>query len=269
MSSAPDPVLARPPGSCCAVGFKHTGEPAGVCEVFGGMNTYVARPPQAADKYEHILFYFADVFGPLHINNQLLADTLASKGYLVLAPDYFEGDPVYPYLRENHDFDVTGWLQPKRIKADAMVSPWIAAAKAQYGNPTAKYAAVGYCFGAPDVMRLVSGDEVTAGALVHPALLNESHFRDAKRPLFLSVNDDFIFPQAARHRAEALLTEAKTVHHVQCFVGFPHGFAARGRLDNTIHRWAKEQSADGVASWFDQWLKNDAAFEMFELVHVI
>ncbi|KAI0066730.1 hypothetical protein BV25DRAFT_1912768 [Artomyces pyxidatus] len=279
---ASDPVLALPPGDCCVKGFKYTGNPTGSLETITGLTTYIARPAglDKAERYEHIILYFPDIFGPLHLNNQLIMDALAYGGYLVVAPDYFEGDPIFPHLEEDPNFDIMTWIMPKRVRADNLIEPWIEAVKAKFGTADTKYAAVGepapvqsysflfqlcfrgYCFGAPDVLNLTAGNWIKAGAIVHPALLSESHFKNSRLPVLIQACDDHQFGRAARHRAEDLLAEEpEAPHHVEVFAGFPHGFAARGDMSKPITRWGRDRSTNGIIDWFDQFLKNGAVLE--------
>jgi len=68
----------------CFKTVAHTGTPSGRTDSIAGVPTYIAEPTQAQNK---ILLYFADVFGPFYINNQLIQDWFASNGiHLSLHP---------------------------------------------------------------------------------------------------------------------------------------------------------------------------------------
>jgi hypothetical protein len=77
MSSSSKPI-AGPHGDCCFTGVKHTGEPVGRTAEFGGLSTYISEPKSGEAK--GIILFFADVFGPFYINNQLLQDYFAENG---------------------------------------------------------------------------------------------------------------------------------------------------------------------------------------------
>ena len=83
MASTGSPVLAGPPRECCTRGVKHFGEPAGKTITIADIQTYISEPPAKAvssqDK-KKIILYLADIFGPFHINAQLLQDYYASRG---------------------------------------------------------------------------------------------------------------------------------------------------------------------------------------------
>ncbi|OCH86104.1 alpha/beta-hydrolase [Obba rivulosa] len=252
-------VLADAPGECCIKTLQHSGTPLGTIETIAGVETYIS-PPQTLGHHKKILLFFADVFGPLYINSKLLQDYFASYDYLVLGLDYFEGDPVHVHTGEA-DFNVREWIQPKKIRADQLVPEWIDAVKETFGTYDTKYTAVGYCFGAPYVMDLVATDWLAAGAFAHPAFLSEDHFRKAKQPIFISCAEiDHTFSLEARRKAEDILVRIKTPYHIQVFGSTEHGFAVRANNKDRLSRWAKEQSADAILRWFNEF----SAFENSE-----
>ena len=90
------------------------------------------------------------------------------------------------------------------------------------------------------------------GAFAHPAFLKEHHFENIERPLFLSCAEtDFTFETDSRNKASQILREAKKPYHLQLFSGVEHGFALRCDLSNAYQRWCKEESANGIAKYFD------------------
>nr|GAT46359.1 dienelactone hydrolase [Mycena chlorophos] len=274
-ASAPDPVIAAPSGVCCIEGYPHVGTPKGEFVSIAEVETYVTRPP-SKEQENRVIFklYFPDVWGINDFQNgQLLCDYFASNGFLVLALDYFCGDPVTKHRTgnaPNPGFDFEAWKAKHQAFAKVAVPKWIAAVKAQFGTETTKYACVGYCFGAPYVMDCLSsstspspsGLGTHVGAFGHPAFLNESHFTNCARPLFLSCAEtDHTFPAEARHRAEELLTQrAKEVDskgmrfQIQLFSGVSHGFSLRGDMSNPWERYAKEESASGIVRWFKMFM---------------
>ncbi|KAF5376906.1 hypothetical protein D9615_007353 [Tricholomella constricta] len=233
-SPSPSPVLAGAPGDCCFTGVQHTGTPAGKSISIAGVPTYISEPPPSPKssgstqntKKIKIVLFFADVFGPFFLNNQLLQDYFAQHGFLVLGIDYFFGDAVQ--LHTEPGFDRAVWIQNAREKAKPVVPKWLDAVREQYGS-AAQYFSVGYCFGAPFALDLATTDNVVASAFAHPAYLNEDHFAKTRRPLLMSCAEtDHTFPLSARRRAEDLLVAAKATYHIQVFAGVAHGFAVRG-----------------------------------------
>ncbi|KAH7909058.1 Alpha/Beta hydrolase protein [Hygrophoropsis aurantiaca] len=250
MSSSP--VLAKAPSSCCWSGVKHTGTPVGRVEELGGMTTYITEPSSSAQSTsgpKKVILFLPDVYGPLFVNNQLLQDYFATFGFIVVGPDYFFGNGV-----PNHPpgFDRQVWVEGARQPAIDAFPAWLAAVKARYGTEETKYSAVGYCFGASFVMDLAASGDIEAGALAHPAFLDESHFEKLNRPLLLScAEDDFTFPLTSRRRAEDIMVANKSRYYFQVFAGVKHGFAIRGDPNVPRERWAKEESARGIKEWFN------------------
>ncbi|KAF4590084.1 hypothetical protein EYR38_009382 [Pleurotus pulmonarius] len=221
---------------------QHAGTPVGQTITIAGVSTYVSTPNANLKK---IILFFPDVYGPFYINNQLLQNSFAANGYLVLGVDYFLGDPV-----QNHDgeqgFDRPAWFAKARENAADVLPGWVEGVKQKYG----------YCFGAPYVFELLNGDMLSAGAVAHPTLINEDHLYKIQKPLLLSCAEiDHTFPLDKRRRAEDILIERKANYHFQVFSGVAHGFAIRGdpSVENT--RWAKEQSAKSIVEWFDRFSK--------------
>ena len=71
-------VLAGPPGDCCRQTVQHVGEKWGTIETVAGVETYVSRPKDGSNK--RIILFFADVYGPIYINSQLIMDYWADNG---------------------------------------------------------------------------------------------------------------------------------------------------------------------------------------------
>jgi len=248
-TSTTSPLLAGTFGDCCfAASVKHEGDPVGRIESIADFQTYVADPPGPTTGPKKVVLFLADVYGPFHNSTKLLQDFYASNGFYVLGVDYFFGE----YISQHEDapgFDRGEWAEKKLKYALGVTGKWIDAVIKLHGED-AKYFAVGYCFGGPFTMNLAATDKITAAAFAHPAFLSEDQFKQVKRPLLMSCAEiDHTFPTPARHRAENILAEIKATYHVQVFSGVVHGFT---RGDKTVEniRWAREQSAQSVMTWF-------------------
>jgi len=248
-----DKPLALAPGEDCFRAVQHSGDPQGTIETIAGVETYIATPRQSQNPKGIIIFY-ADVYGPMYINNKLIQDYFAEQGFLVLGLDYFFGDPIYIH-NDDTGFDRGAWMDKSKANARKHEPEWFKAIQERYGRELT-YSAVGYCFGAPFVCEALAVEKVSAGAIVHPAFLNESHFQNVKAPLLLSCAEiDHTFPLEFRRRAEDILIDIKNNYHFQVFAGVKHGFAIRGDPNVENERWAKEESARGIAVWFERWSK--------------
>ncbi|ETS73290.1 hypothetical protein PFICI_14895 [Pestalotiopsis fici W106-1] len=260
MSTSHDAYLAQPSGNCCLTGTIHQGKPKGRFTIIAGIETYVSEPP-AGKANGHVLLYFPDVWG-MAINGLLIMDGFADAGFLVLGPDYFRGDPVTKHRKDRHDittepgFDFEAWKLKHTTFSDQAVPHWIKAVQEEYGKLQAKFACVGYCFGAPYVCKeLAEGGSCVVGAFAHPAFLKESHFRNLTQPLFLSCSEiDHTFSTDSRNHAIGILKSESKKYHLQLFSGVEHGFALRGNPEDPYQRWVKEQSLQGIIGWLKFWL---------------
>ncbi|KAJ6516864.1 Alpha/Beta hydrolase protein [Mycena vitilis] len=235
----------------CFTGFKHSGDAVGKTVTIADVLTYISEPPanvasQSGPK--KIILFFSDVFGPFHLNNQLVQDYFASHGFLVLGLDYMLGDPWDAHPDEGFDRDT--WIAMARVRAQEVTPKWLEAVRKQYG-PIVQSASGCYCFGGPSVMNLAGTNNIVAAAFAHPGFLTEDQFKNLKKPLFLScAESDFTFPVEFRRRAEDILVEVKAQYQLQVFSGVKHGFAVRGDPESPDGRWAKEESARGIIGWF-------------------
>ncbi|EJU04036.1 Pkinase-domain-containing protein [Dacryopinax primogenitus] len=245
--------LAQHTTEACCQAVKHTGTPRGELIDVGGVQTYITYPPDKST--DRVIIFYCDVYGPHFLNNQLVMDFFAEHGYTVISPDYFNGEQLEK-LREQPGFDTMAWAAPYRVSVPKfVVDKFLPAVKEKFTSVKA-YASVGYCFGAPMVLNDLVAGRSEAGAVAHPSTLTEQVFRDIKKPIFLSCAEvDRAFPPESRHKAEAILAEGKKIYHFQLFSGVSHGFAIKGDMNNENERWAKEQSAWGIISWFDRFLK--------------
>lgn len=140
-------TLAGTPGEHCITGVRHFGEPTGTVEKIAGVDTYVSQPPQGQQPKAVVLFY-ADVWGPLYINNKLLQDYFASQGrfslshlelhqlipvlgFVVVGIDYFEGDPIYLHANEE-GFDRPAWFRRMLARSQELEPKWFDAIKERF-----------------------------------------------------------------------------------------------------------------------------------------
>ncbi|KAF2023466.1 NAD(P)-binding protein [Setomelanomma holmii] len=253
-----DDYLAKPSGACCLEGTLHEGTSRGSWETIAEVETYISEPPSSKAN-GNVLLYFPDVWG-MFSNGLLVMDAFADAGYIVLGLDYFRGDPVWKHRKDRHDrsdpdFDYEAWKRKHMAFADDAVPKWVEAVAERYQDSKAKFACVGYCFGAPYVCDELAKGTVAAGAFAHPAFLKEHHFQNIKKPLFLScAEEDHTFDGPSRRRALDILRERKKKYQYQLFSGVEHGFALRGDPTDPYQRWVKEQSLSSIVGWFDFWL---------------
>lgn len=180
------------------------------------------------------------VYG-MFTNAQLVMDSFADAGYLVLGLDYFKNDPVFLHRlspkESKPDFDFEAWKNKYAAFAEKKVPEWTKEVKQMYGKPNTKYACVGYCFGAPYVCNSLADGTCQVGGFAHPAFLKDHHFRNLKAPLHLSCAEiDHTFGTESRNKAVDMMIEDGKEYGLQLFHGVEHGFALRANLDNPYER---------------------------------
>ncbi|KAH0831901.1 hypothetical protein J3R83DRAFT_12783 [Lanmaoa asiatica] len=247
-------TLASPPGACCWTGIKHTGTPEGRIEPLGGLDTYISEPPAntASGPHKRVLLFLADAYGPLFINNKLLQDYFASRGFIVLGPDYFFGVPVQNLPPDRDKVAVVpGGTATQRLRTPPTLCPsdMLLSSFFSLGTKTTKYIAVGYCFGAPFVLDLAAEGSIVAG-IVFSVDAIAAHHQPFSWLIPSPTEDDFTFSLEARRRAEDILVSNESTYFFQVFSGVSHGFAVRGDPNVPHARWAKEESARGITEWF-------------------
>ncbi len=99
-----------------------------------------------------------------------MADDYARNGFKVYVPDYFDGDALpEDALNPGSNYDFMGWLGKHPTGGTLpTIRALIAALKAE---GIAKFAAVGFCYGARPGFDLAFTGEIDIVAVSHPSLL--------------------------------------------------------------------------------------------------
>ena len=71
-----------------------TPQPSGEMTTLNGISTYISKPESYPHNPGKLLLFLTGGTGVHSLNNQLQADAYASRGFLVVMPDQFGGDPV-------------------------------------------------------------------------------------------------------------------------------------------------------------------------------
>ena len=283
---APATDSSRP--ACCPPGSHGYLSPAadyverGTVETLGDLEVYVvAPPPPASDDDEapppplpqRLLIVGYDIFGFNSGRTRQICDELASRGYLVMLPDFFRGggangDVWMPFAIPSMISTIksTAW---SRVCAD--ISTALTRAAAMTSTSAAAPLDVGFlgfCWGGWAAARATGAPEflhenhpdinIVAAALVHPSLraermcgtgLTESEIVNAVScPTLLlassnepaSVKEDGTSTLAIKANYPA--TKAKT------YPAMSHGWVPRGDLSNVaVQRDANDAMAEIVA----------------------
>jgi len=128
-----------------------------------------------------------------------LADSFARAGYVVVAPDYFEGEPA-PADLNSKNFDFIAWLsRHNQSKVDPILENTIKYMKTELG--VKKIGATGYCFGGRYVARtLAKGKGIDAGFMAHPSLMTPAEIEAISGPVSIGAAGKSSLFQLLNHR---------------------------------------------------------------------
>ncbi|KAF2630832.1 hypothetical protein BU25DRAFT_334399 [Macroventuria anomochaeta] len=253
---------------------RNAGVPAGQLKNVSGIEIYHSYPPNSNTSAKAII-HLTDIFGLPLLQNKLLADSIASNGYLVLVPDLFAGDPVGVEEQEA-GLNLTEWraLHPQSA-IEAVINSTIQYARNELGIE--KLGGVGYCFGGKYVGRWLKGDDsgLDVGFVAHPSNLLETEIQAIAGPLSIAAGSEFIvsiylrleyvgkltrtaldasFNATAKSRAESILNANNITFQTNLYSQAPHGFAVRPNLTIPQQAYAKQASLVQAVTWFDAWL---------------
>lgn len=233
-------MTASFPSKCCVSGVKHEGESTGEFVTINNVKAYVAGDKSSPN----VILHLTDIFGSEFINNRLLADSYAAQGYYVVLPDLFNGD-AYEYGKPVD----RSWFANHQVSD---VEP-IVFSTLKYIKEELKpkfIGAVGHCFGAKYVIRLLDG-KIDAGVAAHPSLVELSEVEQIKKPLLIAAAEtDPIFTDELRAQTEAKLKEIKATYFVSLISGVAHGFAVRGDPKDKWATIAKEKAFADSIWWY-------------------
>ncbi|KAI5818604.1 Alpha/Beta hydrolase protein [Pyronema omphalodes] len=237
-------MASKRPGECCGNGHLHSGTPKGRLETFAGVDTYISGSPSSK-----VLFFLTDIIGHKFLNAQLMADTFAAHGYHVIMPDLFNGDPWLLDDVRPKDLTLQQWIVNHMPEHTAPIVEQVLKGIKEELKPS-KIAAVGYCYGAKYVTRLLAG-EIDVGFTAHPSFVEIEELAAIKGPLSIAAAEtDSIFTTELRHESEAKLAEIKATYQINLYSGVSHGFAVRGDMENKWEKWAKEKALEQAIDWF-------------------
>jgi dienelactone hydrolase len=172
-------------GEHCTTDRPTTGQkPTGEMTKFKDIDVYISKPADYPHSPSKLLLLLTGGTGVKSINNQLQADMYASKGFVVVMPDQFSGDPASSTttaVEENPSLIEQVKLKAAETVKSFMIDMWLArhtpekvlpiihtvldSAKDEYADAVANgggiYAA-GYCFGAKYVIVLAGEHPDTA-----------------------------------------------------------------------------------------------------------
>ncbi|KAH8886088.1 alpha/beta-hydrolase [Thozetella sp. PMI_491] len=248
------------PQGKCVPPVLYEGSPAGIMIDVNGTTMYLSEPKGNIRHGKGIL-YLSDVLGLALPENLLLADSFARDGYLVLAPDLYQGHPA----PDDHDrpdlgFNATDFLNahPTNI-TDPVVE--LAIKHLRYTLGVKKLAVTGYCFGGRYGFRFATADKIAAGvgvdvvAAAHPTYLTDDEILARAVPATISAGQyDILMPPQRRFQVETALLATNSGSSLAVYSDVPHGFGIRVNLSDPVARFVKQAVFSQASNWLDYYL---------------
>ncbi|KAJ9700204.1 hypothetical protein PVL29_005835 [Vitis rotundifolia] len=218
----------------------------------GGLKAYVTGP---LDSKLAILFV-SDAFGYEAPNLRKLADKVTAAGFLVVAPDFFYGDPVD---LSNPNFDRQVWIAAHGTdKGCEDAKAEIAALKSK---GVSAIGAAGFCWGGKVVVNLASSDHIQAAVVLHPGRITDDEINDkeVKTPITIlgAEIDDASPPEQLKLFGEILSAKSGMDCFVKIFPGVAHGWTVRYSVEDEWGVKSAEEAHGDVLNWFSKYTKGE------------
>ncbi|KAL1816655.1 hypothetical protein ACET3Z_019229 [Daucus carota] len=213
-----------------------------------GRKTYVSGSSSSASA----VLLISDVFGYEAPKLRKLADKVASAGFYVVVPDFFDGE----YYRAPGDSrSLADWVNAHpTAKGVEDTKPII---QALTSKGISAVGAAGFCWGGKVVAELAKSDHIQAAVLLHPAMVTVDDIKEVKVAIaVLGAEFDNLSPPELIKQFEPILsTKPKVDSYVKIFHGTKHGWTTRYEDDNKMEVLSAEEAHQDMVAWFNKHLK--------------
>lgn len=217
------PPLVTLPEEAYTIGPVHEGEPVGKEQTIGGLTAYITAPAQKCDR---VVLFICDVFGWKFRNSRVMADKIAANGFIVVMPDFFQGDLIdfalpsarvlYPRWIARHP--------PQQVIR--LMNQVLDAIHVRF-RPQ-RIASIGYDFGGKYAITANSHGHVDAAVVGTPVGATNDDISSIQRPiLFLCAEHDRSFGSEGRVAATDILASKPFKSSLVFYPGTEHGFCVR------------------------------------------
>ncbi|KAK7363688.1 hypothetical protein VNO77_05839 [Canavalia gladiata] len=222
---------------------------AGHVQNIGGRSCYVTG---SIHLFRVCIILVSDVFGYEAPLFRKLADNIASAGYYVVAPDFFNGDPYDP---QNHNRPLSVWLKDHEPDEGFKAAKPVIEALKQKG--ASAVGAAGFCWGGKTVTDLGNSKDIQVAELLHPAYVTKDDIRGVKTPIaIVGAGLDTITPPKLIKQFEQVLDAKPEVDsYVKIIPNVSHGFTVRYDPNDPRAVKSAEKAHKIMLDWFDKHLK--------------
>ncbi|KAH7439949.1 hypothetical protein KP509_04G083800 [Ceratopteris richardii] len=193
-----------------------------------------------------------DIFGFEAPLLRKLADTLASYGYYVVVPDFFNKDPYVPPSTGDWSAGFGGWIKNHQALDSVEAAKGVVKCILDKGLPCV--GAVGFCWGV--VVQLAKGNELKAAVLAHPSFVTVEDIHDVKTPIaILAAEIDQTTPPALAEKfADVLKSKPEVESFVHIYPKVAHGWTCRYNPESPEEVANAAEAHNKMIEWFGKYL---------------
>ncbi|KAK1398983.1 DLH domain-containing protein [Heracleum sosnowskyi] len=214
-----------------------------------GLKTYISGSSSSST---FAVLLISDVHGYEAPKLRKLADKVASAGYYVVVPDFFDGE----YFRAPGDKrSLADWVNSHpTAKGVEDAKPIIQALKKQ---GISEVGAAGFCWGGKVVAELAKSDHIQAAVLLHPAMVTVDDIKEVRVAIAVlgAEFDNLSPPELLKQFEPVLSTKPKVDSYVKIFHGTKHGWTTRYKDEDKMEVESAEEAHKELITWFNKHLK--------------
>ncbi|XP_051146668.1 endo-1,3;1,4-beta-D-glucanase-like [Andrographis paniculata] len=210
----------------------------------GALNAYVSGERNSS----LAVLLISDIYGFEAPKLRKLADKVASSGFLVVVPDFFNGDP---FKEENNMQEWISNHKPGNSIEDAKN----VIAELRSGG-VLKLGAAGFCWGGILVVSLAKFDCIQAAVLLHPGPISVEKINEVTTPMaILGAEFDEYSPPELLIQLGEVLSANQIDNYVKIYPGVKHGWTTRYDDNDKFAVQSAEEAHSDKLKWFIKYLK--------------
>ncbi|KAI5650613.1 hypothetical protein M9H77_36618 [Catharanthus roseus] len=184
-------------------------------------------------------------------NFRRLADKIAEAGFLVVAPDFFYGDPLDIH---NPNIDRAAWM--KAHNAEKGCEDAMAVIDALKSEGVSAIGAAGFCWGGMAVVKLAKFDRIRAAVILHPGPITVEEINEVKVPTaLLGAEVDHLCPaEHLQYLGEILSAKPEVDSFTKIYPGVKHGWTLMYNVDDEAAVKIAEEAHSDMLNWITKYM---------------